>query len=160
MRAARLISALVALALLGLVPASTSASAVPTDSARTSGAADRPARAAAGAAEITITSRVVVRKKPGQRKRKLFLVGRVEPAQGPVFVQMAKRCNKEPFRCNFKFYKRGYLKNGRYMVRITASPTHRSYLWRARIGDATSPIWRTCVEEPCRLPFPKEDEKD
>lgn len=135
MRATRIITALLTLALLGLVPlaAASNASAAPT-SAR---------------AERSVGVKIV--KKDG----KLIMLGNVKPPKGPVVIQKATRCNVEKGTCNFKFYKKVPVKKGRYKVRVYA-PKNGSWAWRARVGATTSDIWVTCKRKsessPCPTP--------
>ncbi|WP_340540828.1 hypothetical protein [Nocardioides sp. GXZ039] len=133
----------------------------PAVSAPSSNPGSDPGFARAGETdEYTITSRVVKRRLPKGGKG-LFFVGSVEPSQGPVYIQRATKCNKETNTCNFKFYKRKYLKNGRYEARIEAPPKLRGWMWRARVGNSYSDQWVTCTKtdrqveqnKNCKIPF-------
>ncbi|WP_134765463.1 hypothetical protein [Nocardioides sp. 1609] len=152
MRSSRLVTVLLALVLAALVPAVPSAGATP---------AGEPAAARAGAADdpITITSKVVSRN--SRKKKGLFLVGKVTPSEGPVYIQRATRCSRETNSCNFRLYRMKYLEQGRYEAKIAAPPTRRGWMWRARVGTSYSDTWVTCTKTPrqaeagknCKIPF-------
>ncbi len=135
MRFARIITAIVAFALLGLLPAA----AAPAN------AAEPSARAAAKKIEVKIV----------KKKGKLILQGRVKPSQRySVIVQKATKCNVKKGTCNFKFYKKvRSTKKGRYQTRVYA-PTNGSWAWRAHIGKTNSDIWVTCKRRTSTSPCP------
>jgi hypothetical protein len=91
---------------------------------------------AARAPKITVR---IVKRNGGQ----LWLVGGVEPKKGPVYVQKATSCNQQKGTCNFKFYKKIYLKNGRYETRVYA-PKKGAWAWRTKVKTSYSKIWVTC----------------
>ncbi|GAA5145077.1 hypothetical protein GCM10023340_13790 [Nocardioides marinquilinus] len=163
MRPARVLIAVIALALVGLlVPGS--AQAGPNDNANErafvnsanrggseykggseyrggseylgTGARGGSEYRAAAAPKITVR---IVKRNGGQ----LWLVGGVEPAQGPVYVQKATDCNRQKGTCNFKFYKKIYLKKGRYETRVFA-PKSGAWAWRTKVKSSYSKIWVTC----------------
>lgn len=135
MRFARIITALVSFALLGLLPLA-SADAAKAGSSHSVAAAKSPT--SARAAERTVGIKIV------KKKGKLILLGNVKPPKGPVTVQKATKCNVKKNTCNFKFYKTVPVKKGRYQVRVFA-PKNGSWAWRARVGTTTSDIWVTCT---------------
>lgn len=139
MRASRLLVAVLALALLGLVPASTSASAAqPSDATASRMAPSTAVSARAG----KLTAKVV------KRKGKLFLTGVIRPKRGPVVIQKATKCNEQKQTCNFKNFSKSKInKKGRYTARIYA-PRSGSWAWRAKKAKQVSNIWITCVKRP------------
>ncbi|QCW49754.1 hypothetical protein FE634_03825 [Nocardioides dongxiaopingii] len=152
MRCSRLVTVLLALVLAALLPTAAPAGA-------TTAGGPAAARVAAADDPITITSKVVSR--DGRRKKGLFLVGKVTPSEGPVYIQRATRCSRETNSCNFRLYRKKYLKQGRYEAKIAAPPTRRGWMWRARVGTSYSDAWVTCTKTPrqaeagkdCKIPF-------
>lgn len=108
------------------------------------------------AAAVTVSARVVkVRVKPN-RPKQLVLRGTVNPAQGPVYIQKATKCDRAKRTCNFKFYRKVFLKKGAYQAVIGAPPTQRSWVWRAKVKTSYSTIWQTCTKRPtqnCKIPY-------
>jgi hypothetical protein len=162
MRPARTFIAVLALALaasMALVPSSSSARLT---SARTAApAAERAplstgtsARAESAAARIG--ARVVKRRLNPGGPRQLMLVGAVRGAKGPVNIQRALSCNRRTRTCNFKYFKTVPQRQGRYQAVIDAPPRLRGWVWRAKIGNATSEAWVTCTKRPaqqCQIPY-------
>ena len=150
MRASRLVVAVLALALLGLVPATSSASAaIPTSAVSVSvpsAAASVPAKARVK----KITAKIVTRN-GGQ----LFITGVIRPKKGPVVIQKATSCNRAKGTCNFKKFRKSKVnKKGRYTTRVYA-PSTGSWAWRAKKVTTTSEAWLTCVKRPdedCPIP--------
>lgn len=157
-----LLVALLALALLGLVPAGAgvarvagaaattevprpTASVAPLSSAPTR----EPASARAGTKVKKLTGKIV------KRKGKLFFTGIIRPKKGPVQVQKATKCNEKKNTCNFKKYRKAKInKKGRYTTRVYA-PRTGSWAWRARKNATYSLAWVTCVKKPsedCPVP--------
>lgn len=151
MRASRLLVAVLALALLGLVPATSVASAArPASTSAAPGASPSSPAGSTSARRVSkLTAKVV------KRNGKLFLTGVVRPRQGPVVIQRAATCNQKKNTCNFKdVAKRTITKKGRYTARIYA-PRDGSWAWRARKDKTKSPVWVTCVKRPgARCPLP------
>lgn len=149
MRASRLIVAVLALALLGLVPATSSASAaIPTSAVSVPRAATSlPARAAR---VKKLTAKIVTR-----NGDQLFITGIIRPKKGPVVIQKATNCDRAKGTCNFtKFRKSKINKLGRYSTRVYA-PSTGSWAWRAKKAKRTSEVWLTCIKRPgekCPIP--------
>ncbi|MEN8672510.1 hypothetical protein [Nocardioides sp.] len=150
MRATRLLVALLAFALVGLLPAATASSA----------SASGPERAAAGASPMAApvaarSARKLTAKIVKRQGGKLFLTGVIRPKKGPVVIQRATNCNAERGTCNFKkFGKSKVTKKGRYTKRVYA-PRKGSWAWRAKKKGTLSEVWITCVKKPgdrCPLP--------
>lgn len=135
MRFTRIITAIVAFALIGLLPFSSANAAKPT---ATKSVAAAKAPATAKAVERKVGIKIV------KRNGKLMLLGNVKPPKGPVTIQKATKCNVDKGTCNFKFYKQVGVKKGRYQVRVYA-PKNGSWAWRARVGNTNSDIWVTCT---------------
>lgn len=138
MRFARIITVSVAFALIGFLPFTSSATAAkPT----TTSAAAQPMVAKspmAARTERQISIKIV--KKYG----KLILVGGVKPPKGPMIIQKATNCNVKAGTCNFKFYRKVPVKQGRFQARVYA-PRSGSWAWRARVGTSASKVWVTCT---------------
>ena len=147
MRFARIITAIVAFALIGLLPQAAANAAQPVTKA--SAAESSAATAVSAKAARKVGIKIV------KRKSKLMLVGNVTPPRGPVIIQRATKCNVAKGVCNFKFYKKVGLKKGHYEVRVYA-PKRGSWAWRARVGSTASDIWLTCKKTsataPCATP--------
>lgn len=106
--------------------------------------------------EIAITSRIIRKRLKPNRPKQLLLVGTVEPRKGPVWIQRATKCSRKTRTCNFTFYAKRYLHQGRYQIVIDAPPRQRSWLWRAKVKESYSPEWQTCTKKPdqnCRIPY-------
>lgn len=145
MRVTRIITAIVAFALMGLLPLASSATAAPvSEKAITTQSAAKAPSARAGR---SIGTKIV--KKNG----KLIMLGNVKPPKGPVVIQKATSCNVKKGVCNFKFYKSVPVKKGRYKVRVYA-PTKGSWAWRARVGATVGDIWVTCKRRTSTSPCP------
>lgn len=153
-----LLVVLLALALLGLVPAGTgvAGAAATTDTKRTASAAPLvsaptrgPASARAGAKVKKLTGKII------KREGKLFLTGVIRPKQGPVQVQRATSCNQKKDTCDFRKYRKAKIdQKGRYKMRVYA-PRTGAWAWRARKNATYSPTWVTCVKKPaedCPVP--------
>ncbi|WP_148613666.1 hypothetical protein [Nocardioides rubriscoriae] len=164
MRSLRILVAVLALALtvsMALVPSQASArvDSRPAPGVQQAGvekAGVEKAGASERAADITVTARVVKRRIKANRPKQLVLVGTVTPAQGPVYIQKATKCDKATRTCNFKFYRKVFLKKGSYQAVIDAPPTLRSWLWRAKVKTSFSTIWQTCTRRPeqsCKIPY-------
>jgi hypothetical protein len=162
MRSPRIAIVVLALALAASMSFTSSASArvSPSDAspAATPAALGAPvaARTSARAAEdIRVGAKIVKRRvRPGGPKR-LVLTGAVVPSQGPVYIQRATKCNRAKGTCNFKFYKKRYLKKGRYTAIVGAPPTLRGWVFRAKVKNSYSEAWITCTRRPaqdCKLP--------
>lgn len=151
MRASRFLVAALALALLGLAPSTSPASAA------------KPMTASASAtARLAPSAPVFARSKPRLTAKivkhnggKLFLTGIARPKKGPIVVQKATSCNRKKGTCNFKKFRKSKLnKKGRYTTRVYA-PRNGSWAWRAKKGKRTSEVWITCVKRPgdsCPIP--------
>jgi hypothetical protein len=148
MRASRLIVAVLALALLGLVPATSSASAAVPNSAVSVPRAATPVAAKARVKKLT--AKIVTRK-----GGKLFITGIIRPKNGPVVIQKATNCNRAKGTCNFKKFRKSKInKKGRYSTRVYA-PRNGSWAWRAKKAKTTSEVWLTCIKRPdedCPIP--------
>lgn len=143
MRFARIITAIVAFALIGLLPQSSASAVQPVTkaSASESSAAVTAPTKVARKAGIKIGIKIV------KRKGKLLVVGRITPAKPAVRIERATACNYKanPVTCNFKPYKKIKVsKAGHYETRVYA-PKKGSWAWRARINKNFSDIWVTCT---------------
>lgn len=145
MRASRLLVAVLALALLGLVPFSSQATAAqPTPSAESTSSSARLTTAAPTTARVKKLTAKIVKRRNGN----LFLTGVIRPAKGPVVIQKATNCNAQKGTCNFKnFGKKKVNNKGRYTIRVFA-PSNGSWAWRAKKNATTSDIWITCRKRP------------
>lgn len=145
MRFARTITAIVAFALIGLLPFGSADAASPTTTTATSSSlAATPPSSARAATKIGI--------KIVKKRGKLILLGNVQPPKGPVNIQKATNCTSRGV-CNFKSYRTVGVKNGRYQVRVYA-PKHGSWAWRARVGSTKSDTWVTCTRVSTSTPCP------
>ncbi|WP_170219478.1 hypothetical protein [Nocardioides litoris] len=162
MRSARPLIALLALALaasLGLAPAGAQASVA--RGAAVSGADRADLGSVSGRTDArlatTVTAKVVKKRVRPNGPRVLVIKGAVSPlGVGPVKIQRATKCNKATKTCNFKFYRKKALKNGRYEVVIDAPNRLRGWVWRAKVGSALSNAWLTCRKRPtqeCKIPY-------
>ncbi len=158
MRLLRIVIAALALALtasMALAPSSASARV----DGRQVVEAQKAGTTQAGVSEraaITVTARVVKRRLKPNRPKQLIIQGTVSPAQGPVYIQKATKCSKAKRTCNFKFYRKVFLKKGAYQAVIDAPRTQRSWLWRAKVKNTYSTIWQTCTKRPtqnCKIPY-------
>jgi hypothetical protein len=152
-RSPRILVAVLALAMTASLPFAPSPASARVDSRPAVGLhqSDVSQRAA-----VTITAKVVKRRVKPNRPKQLVFQGTVTPAKGPVYIQKATRCSKAERTCNFRFYKKVFLKNGAYQAVIGAPPTQRSWLWRAKVGTSYSKIWQTCTKRPlqdCNIPY-------
>ena len=150
MRASRLLVAVLALALLGLVPSTSSASAAKPVGASAGRAALAVSAERAAAKAPRLTAKIVKRK-----GGKLIMTGIIRPKKGPVVVERATSCNRKKGTCNFSTYRKSKItKKGRYSVRVYA-PRKGAWAWRAVKGDQVSEVWLTCVKTPgesCPIP--------
>ncbi len=152
MRASRLLVAVLAFALLGLVSTSSAASVARAHHPSASPGATRltTAQPVAARAVTKLTAKVVKRK-----GGKLFLTGVIRPKKGPVVIQKATSCNRKKGTCNFKdTVKRKITKKGRYTARIYA-PRTGSWAYRAKKDKKVSVAWITCLKKPgdkCPMP--------
>ena len=144
MRPSRLLVAVLALALLGLVPAFASSSAT----------AAAPVRSAAAAPDPTKLTAKIIKRKNGT----LAMTGIIRPKKGPVTIYKATTCVKKGERkgeCNFKKFRKSKVnKKGRYTTRVYA-PRKGSWAWVAIKGGVASEVWVTCVKRPnenCKNP--------
>jgi hypothetical protein len=155
MRSPRILVAIIGLTLIAsmtLTPSSASA----RDEARPAAGARKAAASQAVVAPIVITSKVVKKRLQPDRPRQLVFQGAVNPPKGPVYIQRATRCNRENRTCNFTFYRKVFLKKGRYQAVIGAPAGQRSWLWRAKVKSSYSESWQTCTKRPkqnCKVPF-------
>lgn len=137
MRVLRPVALALVLALVALLPFSAGAQAVSS-----------PDRPAVSAKAVKVGTKII--KKNG----KLFMVGRVTPAKGPVTIQKATKCNVKKGTCNFKFFaKTSVNKKGNYRIRVYA-PQRGSWAWRAKVGASSSSIWVTCKQRSGSSPCP------
>ena len=143
-----IITGVLAFALIGFLPFTSSANAAkPTT---------KSVAANASAAENPVAARATERKigiKIVKKRGKLILLGNVTPPKGPVTIQKATRCDVKQGTCNFKFYKQVGVKEGRYQVRVYA-PKSGGWAWRARVGTTVSDIWVTCTRANPGAPCP------
>lgn len=158
MRSPRIVVAVLAVALAGSMAAIPTSASARVDSRPA--VAVQKAETATKRAETSIKSTKVVKKRPAANKPAyLYLQGKVygEKGDGKVAIQVATLCDKAKGTCNFRYYRTTRLNSDSiFLGRISAPPTRRSYLWRARIGDATSDIWQTCTKratENCVVPY-------
>ena len=137
MRASRLLIAVIALALLGLVPAASATAAKPD----VAGSSARFTSAPPVSAKVNKLTAKIVKRRNGN----LFLTGVIRPKQGPIVIQKATNCSKRGV-CNFKKFTKTRPNNkGRYSVRVPA-PRRGSFAFRAKKNATTSQIWLTCVQ--------------
>jgi hypothetical protein len=150
MRATRLLVALLAFALVGLLPA-TAATAAPVADATSANAGSSPMAAPVSARGAKKLTAKIVKRRSG----KLILTGVIRPKKGPVVIQKATNCNAKKGTCNFKkFGKSKINKKGRYTKRVYA-PRNGAWAWRAKKKGTVSEVWVTCVKKPgdrCPLP--------
>ena len=169
MRSPRTTVAVLALALaasMGLSPSSASARVdLGATDARPS--ADRVAVSTSfdsgeRAAAITVTAKVVKRRLRPNGPRRLVLQGAVNPPKGPVYIQRGTKCNRTKTEqtgtlvCNWKFYRKTFVKQGRYAAGIDAPSRLRGWTWRAKVKKTVSEPWVTCTRRPgqeCKVPF-------
>ncbi len=152
MRASRLLVAVLAFALLGLVPSTSSAYAArPTLPSASAGASQLTTADLGAARRVTRLTAKIVKRRGGQ----LFLTGVIRPKKGPVVIQKATTCNRKKGTCNFKGFRTSSItKKGRYTTRVYA-PRSGAWAWRAKKDKRTSPVWITCVKRPgdtCPMP--------
>lgn len=170
MRSPRIVFAVLTLALtasMGLSPTSASAR-VPGPDSRPSAeavpalAGPTSARSSQKAAPFTVSAKVVKRRVRPGGPRRLVLQGAVNPPQGPVYIQRGTKCNKQKsieankLVCNWKFYRKTFLKKGRYAAVIDAPPRLRAWVWRAKVKPVVSEPWMTCTKrksQQCKVPF-------
>jgi hypothetical protein len=155
MRSPRIVVAILAMAMTASMAFTASSASARVD-ARPDIASQKAATSERAAAAITITSRVVKKRvRPGGPK-KLVFQGKVTGAKGPVYIQKATKCNKQKRVCNFKFFRKVYLKAGAYHAVVGAPRSVRSWLWRAKVKNTYSEIWQTCTKRPtqeCKIPY-------
>lgn len=154
MRSTRILVAILGLALMASM-AFTASSASAREEARPAAGPQR-ADTQQRAEEIEVTSKVVKKRVRPNRPKQLVFQGTVVPAQGPVYIQKATRCNREKRTCNFTFYRKVFLKKGAYQSVIGAPPGLRSWLWRAKVKTTYSEIWQTCTKrdsQSCKIPY-------
>ncbi|MDO9457773.1 hypothetical protein [Nocardioides sp.] len=154
MRSPRIVVAVLALALTASMAFTASSASARVDS--WPGADAQRSSVSERAAAITVTSRVIKKRLKANRPKQLVFVGKVTPAKGPVYIQKATKCNRDKGTCNFKFYRKVFLKKGAYQAVIDAPPTQRSWLWRAKVKTSFSEVWQTCTKRPkqnCKIPF-------
>ncbi len=133
MRAHRVITAIIAFALIGLTPfVGGTASATPADSASAARVSSSPSARA-----VTSVGAKIIKK-----QGKLFMVGYVKPAgRGTVIISKATECR--PRGCNFRKFKEvNRNENGYYRARVYA-PARGNWYWQARVGTVKSAIWKT-----------------
>jgi hypothetical protein len=157
MRSPRIVVAAIAVAVTATMATAPSTASAQVETHRTVAVqkADTAPRAA-----TSITAKVVKIRPAANKPAKLYLTGRVYGAKGDgkVSIQVATLCDKAKGTCNFRYYRTARLNSsGVYKGQISAPPTRRSYLWRARIGTATSDIWQTCTkrtdQKTCQIPY-------
>jgi len=156
MRSPRMLVAVVAVALTATIATTPSRAGAEVDTrpAAVSQKADTSERAS-----TSITAKVVKIRPAANKPANLYLTGKVYGAKGDgkVSIQVATACDKAKGTCNFRYYRTTRLNSANnYKGQISAPPTRRSYLWRARIGTATSDIWQTCTkrsDQTCQIPY-------
>ncbi|MEO9323023.1 hypothetical protein ABFT23_05995 [Nocardioides sp. C4-1] len=159
MRSPRIVVAVLALALAAML-ALTPSGATAREVAR--GDLLQVAPAQADPAPVVVGARVVEKRVRKKGPKRLVMVGKVVPAKGPVYIQRATKCNKATSTCNFKFYKKVFLKKGGYQAVIEAAPKLRAWVWRAKVKASFSEVWMTCTKRPsqeCKLPYVKPRKK-
>ena len=152
MRASKLLVAVLALVLLGLVPATSPASASrPAQPSAAPGASRLAAADQVSPRRVTKLTAKIVKRKGG----KLFITGIVRPKKGPVLIQRATSCNRKKGTCDFKKFRKSKItEKGRYSTRVYA-PRSGSWAWRAKKNKTPSEVWLTCVKLPgkkCKVP--------
>lgn len=153
MRSPRIVIAILALALTTSMSFTASSASARVD-ARTAPVAAKASTSERAA--VKVTAKVVKIRLAPNRPARLVIKGKVTPAQGPVYIQRATKCNKAQGTCNFKFFRKVFLKKGRYQTVIGAPGTRRSWLWRAKVKSSYSDIWQTCTKRPtqsCTVPY-------
>ncbi len=132
MRTTRLLVAALALALLGLLPATASSQAT---------TAGHGVSSKAPATKVTLQGKEVRR----HGRTVPVVYGTVNPPKGPVYIQKATQCRTQKVSsCNFKFFNKTFLKNGKYSQQITYPKRRGTFVWRAKVGKAVSPAILTC----------------
>ena len=140
MRAHRIITAIIAFALIGLTPlVGSTASAKSADTASVAKVSTSTSSARAAAPVTKVNAKII------KRRGKLFMVGKVSPVQKgrKVVIDKATRCGDNGNNCNFKRFESDRTNaTSHFKVRVFA-PRRGSLYWQARSDGVKSYIWRT-----------------